>query len=788
MLPTNYPVSQQVPLMTESSSFDFYHGLPPSPPKSTHNRGHDYYSPRSMSNHMFLMELEFGPGIVAQLKSKFAAASHSSSTMAIPTSPATIQGGRFEQRNSYHGPLSPPSKDIASSSKRSSTNMTATVSPRKVDSVLMHKSLMNDNVVIIDRGSSVKLNSGLSAELVNKSECIEGLVSQYKAIFEKDPQALSNAASSPQRKKRASRECLADINATSPPIIPYRNSISELSSPPHDVVDHKKSSEINQIIDSFSDNVLPQSPPQPPPRPLRKAQLANQTKANSPPQVSSRPVPPRRPPPLLPADANLISRNNNNPISPEEEIIRNIPSVSVETRNSIPKSPPKLPASSPPVTPEKRSPPVRPLSIPKKVESPKQKELVLPENDVEVVELSSLKKADQKEKGTPKSTLLIENNVQSQPGDSSSDEAKKVTEKEVKPAVKERMPRMTSLDSLQKGASHPSRLGVDPTMSDGDKVFFDSPTKRLSLDSKMPQVSNVAGVKEQDTKDEKENTAPAFRVALKKSSGYGMTTIMDTKSRPITATLQPALKIDDPALLTTLKDLGRTRNAAGSDDHDRIVELEMEILKIVVLGHNTPTGSRSSLKRPAAVNTRAHLRITFNDKAITTHEYPSEQSLVHLDDHPSPNSVLNLDAETEESDTDGMLPSGESQVPRREGDLLRKPTGLSSAGLSSYKPSTLAEFQLGLERPAYASSSSADAAADAASETAVKDAQTAPTTSSTTSFPPSQRQHEMNKMNNQQDNDRRAATDKSHQWCVQPNSDSQGKFSNTASNADDMLF
>ena len=30
--------------------------------------------------------------------------------------------------------------------------MTATVSPRKVDGVLSHKSLMNDNVVVIDRG------------------------------------------------------------------------------------------------------------------------------------------------------------------------------------------------------------------------------------------------------------------------------------------------------------------------------------------------------------------------------------------------------------------------------------------------------------------------------------------------------------------------------------------------------------------------------------------------------------------------------------------------------------
>ena len=133
-----------------------------------------------------------------------------------------------------------------------------------------------------------------------------------------------------------------------------------------------------------------------------------------------------------------------------------------------------------------------------------------------------------------------------------------------------------------------------------------------------------------------------------------------------------------------------------------------------------------------------------------------------------------------------MLPSGDSQVPRREGDLLRKTVGLTSVGLSSYKPSALAEFQLGLERPAFVLDSlSVDAASASRSDSA---AQTVPVTSSTTSLPPSQRQHQRNKVNNQQDNDRRGAADKSAQWCVQPNSDSQGKFSNTASNADDMLF
>ena len=94
MLPTRsknkevcFPVIQQnMPL---TGSLDLYHLL------STHNRGRS--SPHSMSNSLFgkeyecflnNMELEFGPGIVDRLKSKFAAVS--SSSAAVPTSNCTI--------------------------------------------------------------------------------------------------------------------------------------------------------------------------------------------------------------------------------------------------------------------------------------------------------------------------------------------------------------------------------------------------------------------------------------------------------------------------------------------------------------------------------------------------------------------------------------------------------------------------------------------------------------------------------------------------------------------------
>ena len=364
--------------------------------------------------------------------------------------------------------------------------------------------------------------------------------------------------------------------------------------------------------------------------------------------MPSRPVPPKRPPARLPINDTTFS----NKISVQQTPRSDISDTVLHTNKNSPILPPETSPGSPP---DKKESPPRPTSSSKKTE----KEFVLPQNDVEIIELAASKKSAT-DKG-PKSVSLGENNVQSQPGEFSPEESKKA-EKDFKPVIKERLPRMTSLISLQKGVSHPSRLGVDPSMSDGDKEFYDTEktAKRLSLDSRISEIpkaceKKAASFKEQDTKDEKENTAPAFRVALKKSSGYGMTTIIDTKSKPITAAMQPALKIDDPALLTTLKDLGRTRSTVSSDDHDSIVELNMEILKIVVLGHNTPTGSRSSLKRPTAINTRSHLRITFNDKAITTHEYPSEQSLVHSDDQASPNSVLNLDAETEESDTDGKV-------------------------------------------------------------------------------------------------------------------------------------
>ena len=65
---------------------------------------------------------------------------------------------------------------------------------------------------------------------------------------------------------------------------------------------------------------------------------------------------------------------------------------------------------------------------------------------------------------------------------------------------------------------------------------------------------------------EKENNTPK-RVTLKKTANYGMTTIIDTKSRPISPS-SPALKIDDPALLTSLRDIGLGGGGGGRSGAD----------------------------------------------------------------------------------------------------------------------------------------------------------------------------------------------------------------------------
>lgn len=214
---------------------------------------------------------------------------------------------------------------------------------------------------------------------------------------------------------------------------------------------------------------------------------------------------------------------------------------------------------------------------------------------------------------------------------------------------------------------------------------------------------------------EKENS-PRRGVTLKKSTGYGMTTIIDTKFKPIDPA-QPALKIDDPSLLTSLKDLGRARPGgllSGTDGGGDMYDIEIETMKIVIVGYNVPTGSKSSLKSSKSSSTRSHLRITFNDKATKTYEYPSERSLVvaatvaiasvvksvAVTEESSDVRLLSLDAETDESDTDGIvsLPTVEQSragedgeelrvIPTREGDLLRKKIGAAKA-LASYKPST----------------------------------------------------------------------------------------------------
>ncbi|OQV23626.1 hypothetical protein BV898_02369 [Hypsibius exemplaris] len=301
---------------------------------------------------------------------------------------------------------------------------------------------------------------------------------------------------------------------------------------------------------------------------------------------------------------------------------------------------------------------------------------------------------------------------------------------------------------------------------------------------------------------EKENTTPK-RVTLKKTTGYGMTTIIDTKSRPIEAAL-PALKIDDPALLTSLRDIGLSNGGSGgrsSVDGSSSSNLEAELQKLIVLGHNSPTGSRSSLK--SAGNSRSNLRITFNDQATKTHEYPSERSLLSGLDGASTTSTSVLTfaehdgddgGDMEESDTDGLSTS-DSPVPTREGDLLRggkqsalsRPSLSASTSLSSYKPSAAGEFQLGVERPHHLSSS---LTADYHNSTPKP--QPPSPSSSVPQIPngrPLQQQRQQtggssirNKTSLMDETDRR------EQWCVQSSTDEGNFSSNTTSDADDMLF
>ncbi|XP_055337845.1 proteoglycan 4-like [Paramacrobiotus metropolitanus] len=754
------------------------------------------------------MELEFGPGIVDRLKSKFVAGATGA---AVPVGASYLQhvAGR-----SGGDPMRRDSRD---------TRMITS-------SVLTQKLLANDNLVIIERTTTAASHprppqtaSQLAVQLVHNSECIEGLVSQYKAMFEKDDHAVPVG-----RRKRGAKE----QETPSPPLV-----MAAPRGPPPPLP-------------------LRMQPPTPPPRPLRKALLESAKKPSGegfpnplPGVVEGSSVEKKedvvdavtnggRPHATLPV-LNAQDGPGKKPVG-ESVQIRPAPPVAprpLQLKSPFVPSPPQLapatePAKSPqpkpvttlnrPISPLRKldkldtlppplpltTPPKLPAELPKPLSSPPKpvadpvvplKPLPDPPTPPKVLPPGSPPKSSPAEPMAPLRAFpdlpTVQNNVSSgsppksspaepvvplrafveppavqktivpgSPPKSSPAESVRVfpdastTSKTISPgsSPKSSPPepvapvrpfpdaKAQSLSSAPKpSASVPLRPSWDPPApvkpllpasppktavteplkpsNEAKRSLHDSPEAGRALDAPRTDArppEKVAKVEKGRGEAEKENVTPPalnLRLGLKKTANYGMTTIIDTRSRPIEP-VQSALKIDDPSLLTSLKDLGSpgrslsSRGDTGSGDLS--YELEMETVRMIVIGHNVPTGSKSSLRTSSTARSVKHLRITFNDQATTTHEYPSERSLDRLtiDSYSSSQCVISLDSADDaedgrETDTDAVEDNGdeeeqrrmEAQVPTREGDLLRK-----AKALANYKVGAEKSFALGVERPSFA--------------------------------------------------------------------------------------